>query len=973
MERRTCCALVLRIAVAVVSACLSVCMSSAQELPKLKELSEREMMEHLVPGVRKGKWGYMNDKENFRIKPVFNAADEYKWTVVDGKDSVATAKVLFEGKYALLNRQGTFLFHPLFDSISDFDRGVALFVKDGKAGILTADGRILTDGLDEIRPFDANGLAWFMKDGKWGIYDLQGNLVFVNEFDSFPESTYGDLTLVSKDGLMGFLSLAERKAILEPCADSVAFDANEADVIIYRTSAGLGCMDVSGRKILPAEYEEIVGMGDGRLMVKMLGRYGLWEKSGKMLLPSCLYTNQIADDHAFYQVMEEKAGLQMLRVHYKGKLMDLNQFDDVMFQELSQARYNERIDEAYERFPYWFKGHFHETIDADELAGQWRFEETFYPFRAVARKFDSSFGIAQDNESFLNVGKDMKVKDSKGFDFSSGTTLNKASIVIDGEIIPCGSWLTPLFRSVNSGKIAAYDKVMGTRLFYDWKSISAKIRNKGIAPDGDAVVIIDMMIDELLVQRVISKFSTVGTLRFSIKMDGIIYNQQDYINSSEARCFLTEDMLIVSVSYGKNSVPKTCFYRMDGTLITQLDALHADMLLEGGQVVRLFGRDRDLYTICKVDMAARSYSKNSVGMAIDNTIVRPIGDHLYFYDRQSRLLKSILDIGSEYSPVNALRYTDATWDGQRVIGVSANYWNEISRAKWTVVPRVRKGTFSENIDGQLFTIESVSEDGMAIYSMCPDIWTREGTRYGFISYEEDFFTQALFDEVKPFTDGYAEVKIRGRWSRISKEDFKKYLNSPSEANSADNYDVGAQIFTVDQMKKAGSSKATEIVTSEGFRMERSRGGKLVAFENTYTGKYGFADSTGVMVVPPLYDDYHSCDFSLDGMVAVRRDTGLGDEDSGWGFLDMSGALVIPCIYHKFWNDDLERFFSPGENGISPMCRILSGGSRRMGCINRKGEVVIPFEYDDISKPVDGVLTAKLGIMTMKLKEDGTML
>jgi hypothetical protein len=175
------------------------------------------------------------------------------------------------------------------------------------------------------------------------------------------------------------------------------------------------------------------------------------------------------------------------------------------------------------------------------------------------------------------------------------------------------------------------------------------------------------------------------------------------------------------------------------------------------------------------------------------------------------------------------------------------------------------------------------------------------------------------------------------------------------------------------MKKAGSSKATEIVTSEGFRMERSRGGKLVAFENTYTGKYGFADSTGVMVVPPLYDDYHSCDFSLDGMVAVRRDTGLGDEDSGWGFLDMSGALVIPCIYHKFWNDDLERFFSPGENGISPMCRILSGGSRRMGCINRKGEVVIPFEYDDISKPVDGVLTAKLGIMTMKLKEDGTML
>jgi hypothetical protein len=45
----------------------------------------------------------------------------------------------------------------------------------------------------------------------------------------------------------------------------------------------------------------------------------------------------------------------------------------------------------------------------------------------------------------------------------------------------------------------------------------------------------------------------------------------------------------------------------------------------------------------------------------------------------------------------------------------------------------------------------------------------------------------------------------------------------------------------------------------------------------------------------------------------------------------------------------------------------------MGCINRKGEIVIPFEYDFISMPVDGVMTAKLGVMTMKLKEDGTML
>ena len=75
----------------------------------------------------------------------------------------------------------------------------------------------------------------------------------------------------------------------------------------------------------------------------------------------------------------------------------------------------------------------------------------------------------------------------------------------------------------------------------------------------------------------------------------------------------------------------------------------------------------------------------------------------------------------------------------------------------------------------------------------------------------------------------------------------------------------------------------------------------------------------------------------------------------------------------FNGDSIKSFFTPGEAGIAPMCRILSGGSKRMGCINRKGEIVIPFEYDFISMPVDGVMTAKLGVMTMKLKEDGTML
>jgi hypothetical protein len=65
------------------------------------------------------------------------------------------------------------------------------------------------------------------------------------------------------------------------------------------------------------------------------------------------------------------------------------------------------------------------------------------------------------------------------------------------------------------------------------------------------------------------------------------------------------------------------------------------------------------------------------------------------------------------------------------------------------------------------------------------------------------------------------------------------------------------------MKKADSAREQDMTNDDGYRLLRSYGGGLVAFENTYTGKYGFVDSTGVMLVPPIYDDYHECDFSVD--------------------------------------------------------------------------------------------------------------
>lgn len=956
-----------------VACILFSCLLSAQDFPKLKELSEREREEKIVPGERKGKWGYVNEKDNFRIKPVFDMAEEYRWTVLNGSDSISVAKVTFAGKMGVLNSLGMFLYYPVYDSISDFDRGVAIFTKDGGFGLMTAAGQVIIDALENIQPFDEYGLAWFRKDGRWGVFDLNGVPVFENRFDSVPQTRFGTLSLVSENGKMGFVSMPERSILVEPCADSVGVDLVDPEIVVYGSKGVCGAFHVNGTRLLYPEYEQITGMTNGNILVKKDGKFGLWDKAGAMIFPPWLYTNQIADEHAFYQIIDESTGKQELKVYYKEQVMPLSEFDNMMFQELSKARYAERIDEQYERFPYWLKGHLKEVFPATMIAGQWKFENTFYPYRQAARINDMESGIPEDGESYLKVGKDMKVKENEGFDFPQGNALNKASIMIDGTLVPCGTWLAPLFRSVNGAKIAEYDKQMGTRLFYDWQTISAYVSNKGFASDGDAVVVLDLMIDDLIMQKVIAKFSMAGDLKCSIKLDGILYDTQDYVNKADTRCFVTDDMVILSYSYAHGAVPKTSFYTIDGNVLTELDEFRSDRLLETTPVIRLFGHDTKNFTICSLDMVNRTYKKKGIGFTLSDTYVKSIGDHLYFYDKSTRLLESILNIGSDAMPVNALRYTSATWDGQRIVGLSVNKWVSVNDAKWMFAPKVTAGTFTGDMGGQLLTIYPVSEDGIASYSISPDKWSNEGIRYGYISYQDDFFTQALFDEVRPFKDGVAEVMIRGKWLRLTKADFVKYLNSPSEASSADNYLTGVQAFTPDQMKKADSAREQDMTNDDGYRLLRSYGGGLVAFENTYTGKYGFVDSTGVMLVPPIYDDYHECDFSVDRLVAVRKDMGQDVEETGWGFINMKGEVVVPCIYYRHWDDSIKSFFTPGEAGIAPMCRILSGGSKRMGCINRKGEIVIPFEYDSISMPVDGVMTAKLGVMTMKLKEDGTML
>lgn len=96
------------------------------------------------------------------------------------------------------------------------------------------------------------------------------------------------------------------------------------------------------------------------------------------------------------------------------------------------------------------------------------------------------------------------------------------------------------------------------------------------------------------------------------------------------------------------------------------------------------------------------------------------------------------------------------------------------------------------------------------------------------------------------------------------------------------------------------------------------------------GKWGFADSTGKVLIPCTYEWVE--DFS-----EGAAECGLNGKA---GFVNKAGKLIIPCIYEQV---------EPFNRGLA-----IVQQNGKSGVINKIGQTVVPFEYDEISEFSEGL-------------------
>ena len=92
-----------------------------------------------------------------------------------------------------------------------------------------------------------------------------------------------------------------------------------------------------------------------------------------------------------------------------------------------------------------------------------------------------------------------------------------------------------------------------------------------------------------------------------------------------------------------------------------------------------------------------------------------------------------------------------------------------------------------------------------------------------------------------------------------------------------------------------------------------------------TGKVGFIDKTGALVIPCIYESTGS--FSSDGLTYAKM-------DGKWGYIDKAGKTVIPFEYDAAYG---------AGNGLAA---VVKDG--KCGLVDYSNNVAVPLEYDDVS-------------------------
>ncbi len=189
-----------------------------------------------------GQWGYINSEDPaiFAVAPQFSHVTDYHGNV---------AAVCIDGKFSLLNKEGSLVCEPMFDAIGEF----------GEDGLIAAE-----------------------KDGKWGYIDENAVFKIQPKFTSAHGFSKNGIAVVSVGGSFGFIG-DDGEYIIAPQYD-MALSFGSGNLAPVKTADKWGYIDKTGTSVVEPVFEEAYPFENGLAVVKQYGSYGAIDSEGNMVI-----------------------------------------------------------------------------------------------------------------------------------------------------------------------------------------------------------------------------------------------------------------------------------------------------------------------------------------------------------------------------------------------------------------------------------------------------------------------------------------------------------------------------------------------------------------------------------------------------------------------------------------------------------------------------------------------------------------
>lgn len=244
-------------------------------------------------------------------------------------------------------------------------------------------------------------------------------------------------------------------------------------------------------------------------------------------------------------------------------------------------------------------------------------------------------------------------------------------------------------------------------------------------------------------------------------------------------------------------------------------------------------------------------------------------------------------------------------------------------------------------------------------------------KYGFINKVGEMVIPCQYDGATVMKEGRAVVSINEKYGYI---DSNNNQIVPCIYSDAFDFSEGMAAVANDEGLYGFIDKMGNVVIDFQFRDICYDGFSEGLISVEKYDKYGFIDKSGNEVIPFNYDfeaTFH------EGMALVER-------DQKYGFLNTKGEEIIPFIYSKIGengfykgrafvgkNNDSEWQIIDKEGNVLKTIPIktphiyfsdgvarVNGDNDKCGCIDIDGNLVVPYEYEDMDLASEGLVAVK---------------